>query len=744
MNRKTTSWLLVVALGLFAFIWFVERDMITSGEVADRRDRLLPRLVRDRVTEIAIERGDERIELRRAAAEGEDDEPKWSLAEPVEADADADAVAALLGALEWAEPEQRLEDVSAEDRRRFGLESPHLVVRFEVANETQSLRLGGEASTGAGYYAALDEDGAAFVVGRDVYEAIDHDASHFRSKAVFGGELPDPSTLSVEGPGGVFSAAQGDRGYSLTAPVAMRARGSKIDAAIDALRGLEATRFVAEALGDAPGNGLDEPYLRVKLELEGADPKELRVGAPCAEQEGERHARLDDGPVVCIGETAIAPLLVDPLELRDLRPVTARDLDVKGLVLERGGERIEVREDDGELEYTLRRGGREREGSTSEEAFHRWLRAMRAAEATSVVALEGGSAKRLGLERPRATLRLRLRGEEDGEEVLRIGAVSADGLYVQRGDEPNALVLPAAADAAFEVAAHRLADLSLVTESPERLVSIRIAGSERQELLTVREGEWAVTEPVEVRADASRAADLARRLAALEADRFVADEAAPEHGLASPRFVVTSRFEGSLAGEPDDDHGHDHDHGEEAAAEAREHVLRVGATASGGAYASLDDDPAVFVLPASVVELLERPLADPRALSTSEPQIEAIRVVSKGKEVSITREGGAFLAQTGPADAERTRGLLDRLSSLLATAVVGYGEPPAEAKLASPRARIVVRRAENAPAPREAVLLVGAEHGEGDARRVFVKREDLAVTFEVAGALVDGILEYRP
>ncbi len=746
MSRKTTIALLVVALGLFSFIWFVERDMLTSSEVADREARLLPRLVRERVTQISIERGGERIELRRAAAGTEEEQPKWSLTAPVRGPADANAVASLLGALEWAEPEQRLEDVSSADRRRFGLDRPRLVARFEVGNETQSLKFGAEDPTGAGYYAALDDAGAAFVVGRDVYEAVDHDASHFRSKVLLGDELPDPTTISVEGPNGAFSATKGTQGYSLTVPVAMRALSSKMDAALEALRGIEVARFVAEAPREAAGSGLDAPYLRITLDVEGAGRKELRVGAPCGGQTGERHARLDQGPVVCIAESALAPLTVDPLELRDLRAVTVRDLDVKGLVLERGGERIDVREEDEALKYTLRRGGRETQGATNEEAFHAWLRAMRQAQATTVVPLEGDAAARFGLERPRATLTLRLRGEGGGEDVLRVGSVSGEGVYVRRGDEPFALLLPASADAVFAVAGHRLADLSLVEENPDQLVSIRIAGSGRDEVLSVREGQWAITEPVDVAADGSRAADLARRLAALEADRFVADQPAAEHGLDSPRFVVKTRFEGTPGGEPEDEHGHDH--GEEApggaAAEAREHVLRVGAPATGGAYATLDGAPAVFVLPASVVELLERPLVDPRALSTSEPQIEAVQIVADGSDVSITRENGGFATPAGPADAERTRGLLDRLSSLLATAVVGYGEPPADAGFARPRARIVVKRSEDAPAPREAVLLVGAAHGEGDARRVFVKREDLAVTFEVAGTLIDAILGYRP
>ncbi len=742
MSRKTTAILLAVALGLLGFILFVERDMLTSGEVAEREQRLLPRLVRDRVTKIVIERGDDRVEIVRTAAATEETEAVWSLAAPVRGPADARSIAALLGALEWAEPEQRFEGVTSADRERFGLEQPRLVARFTVGNEEQTLRFGGEDSTGAGYYAALDDAGVALVVGRDVYEAFDHDASHFRSKVLLGDALPDPTTLEVETAGGGFAARKEARGYALTRPFAIRALEPRKDAALDALRDLEATRFVGESPAQAAGNGLDAPFLRVVLDAPGVGTKELRVGAPCADHPSERHARLDEGPVVCVSEASLAPVLVDPLEIRDLRAVTARDFEVKGLVVERGGDRIEVTERDEALAYTVTRGGRASEGTTNEEAFHGWLRAMRDARATELIPLEGDAAARHGLERPRATVRIRYRGEDGAEDVLRIGDLTAEGLYARRGEEPFALVLPASADAVFEVAAHRLASRALLDEEADQLASVRIAGSGRDETLGVRDGSWAVTAPVEVAADGSRAADLARRLAALEADRFVADAAQPEHGLATPRWTVTARFEGAAG---DDGHDHDHAPSDDPDAAPREHVLRVGAAATGGAYATLDGGPAVFVLPASVVALLERPLADPRALATSAAQIAAVRIEGgEGGEVAIRREGDAFTTSSGPADAERTRALVERLSSILATSVVGYGDPPADAGLAAPRARVVVSRTEDAPEPRETVLLVGAERGEGDARRTFVRREDLAVTFEVPGSLVDGILAYRP
>jgi hypothetical protein len=755
MSRKSTLALLVAALGLFAFIALYERHTLSSASVQDRENQLVPRLVRDEVTAVDISKGEARIELRRAAAEDaeEGEEPTWSLSAPVRSPADEGAVASLLGTVQYAEPIRRLEDVSSEDLRLFGLEAPRLRVRFQVANEETTLSFGGEDPTGAGIYARLGDGSAAFVVGRDVFEAFDHDADHFRSKALFSGDLARPEHLKIAGPNGSFEVERVGDAYEVRSPFVLRALESQVEAAVDALRDLEATRFIPEDADGAAANGFETPYLAVTLSGEGEGAHRLVVGAPCEAAStdappSERHARVDDGSVVCVADSALMPLLVAPAALRDLRPVTSRDHEVKGLLLERGGDKLEVREDDDDddLAFVMRRGGKETTGEADTEAFHDLLRAMRQSQATEVIPLDDAAEARFGLSSPRAVLRIERRGEDAGEERLAVGAITPAGLYVRRGVEPVALLLDPAADALFEVASYRLRGLELVDEEPSRLASIAIEGPSGASRVEVHDGQWRVVEPTSVDADASRSADLARRLASLEADRFVADAAGPEHGLDAPRFTVRARFEGAAGTESEaESDGHDHgDHAADEPSEPREHTLRIGASASGGAYATLDDDPAVFVLPASVVTLVEGRLADRRALATSQLQIAAVRIEREGGTIAIRREGDRFVSDAGPSDAERTRALLDRLSSLRATEVMGYGPPTAAHGLAPARARVVVTRTADAPEPREYTLLIGATQGEGDERQVFVAREGLEVTYQVAAEVIDAVLAFTP
>src|SRR5690606_28332719 len=92
-------------------------------------------------------------------------------------------------------------------------------------------------------------------------------------------------------------------------------------------------------------------------------------------------------------------------------------------------------------------------------------------------------------------------------------------------------------------------------------------------------------------------AELAARLASLEAVRFDADSPEPRHGLGEPRAVLEIELS------PEGDHGHSH--GPEGGEHVR-HRLVLGATADDGVFAQLDDDPAVFVVADALLEAATR------------------------------------------------------------------------------------------------------------------------------------------
>ena len=258
-------------------------------------------------------------------------------------------------------------------------------------------------------------------------------------------------------------------------------------------------------------------------------------------------------------------------------------------------------------------------------------------------------------------------------------------------------------------------------------------------------------QPIEARGARTEIDELARRLASVTAERFVAATPAAEHGLADPRFVVRVHFEGALPSDEEEDlfdDGHDHDHGQEAPEGEdpgpRTHELRVGAATDGGAFAQLGDDDAVFVLPASVVEAVEAPLVSRNLLASDVDFIEALTIERDGQVTELSQGELSWQTQDGPADGDRVRRLLDAIEDLRALEVGPYGPAPAEHGMDTPRARVTVRRAEGGDEPLRYTLRVGAVVGEGEGARVAVRREDLDVSFLVAARTVDPLVTVDP
>ncbi|MBZ0112699.1 MAG: hypothetical protein K8J08_09570, partial [Thermoanaerobaculia bacterium] len=109
---------LVLAVG--AFIAFVERDLPTTDELAERADLLIDIDV-DRVEKLVVSHGEETVTLERELTdEGEPSESEilgfgkpsvpWRMTAPLEAKADAGAVDAVLAQIAEVEKVRVLED----------------------------------------------------------------------------------------------------------------------------------------------------------------------------------------------------------------------------------------------------------------------------------------------------------------------------------------------------------------------------------------------------------------------------------------------------------------------------------------------------------------------------------------------------------------------------------------------------------------------------------------------------------
>ena len=92
MKWKTTLLLLIVTIGVFAYLFLVERNRPNTADAA-REAQNVVNLSREKINGIVIQNGDDKIDIRR-----KDD--KWRLETPIKDQADASVVNNLLVELE--------------------------------------------------------------------------------------------------------------------------------------------------------------------------------------------------------------------------------------------------------------------------------------------------------------------------------------------------------------------------------------------------------------------------------------------------------------------------------------------------------------------------------------------------------------------------------------------------------------------------------------------------------------------
>ena len=83
MNNRTAIIIVLVALGLLAFITLFERGTLTTDERSERQSRLFAELRRDRITALTL-RGSsgEQLALKRQPPKSETAEPAWTIESP--------------------------------------------------------------------------------------------------------------------------------------------------------------------------------------------------------------------------------------------------------------------------------------------------------------------------------------------------------------------------------------------------------------------------------------------------------------------------------------------------------------------------------------------------------------------------------------------------------------------------------------------------------------------------------------
>ncbi len=221
-GTRSTLFMLVVFLGLAAYVYFIEMERRPASETPPNEQ--LFELAADDIETLTVRTGSDETNLRRTA----DDE--WELTSPIEEAADAATVSSITSEVSTLEI-RRVVQEGPVDLEPFGLSSPVVEVSFTIADdETDHRLLIGETSpTGTDRYAKVADEDRVILVAASTESALNKSTFDLRDKTILDVETAGVDRLEIDQAGSVLQFSKSDNEWRLVQPWNVRADFSTVE-----------------------------------------------------------------------------------------------------------------------------------------------------------------------------------------------------------------------------------------------------------------------------------------------------------------------------------------------------------------------------------------------------------------------------------------------------------------------------------------------------------------------------------
>jgi hypothetical protein len=321
--------LLVVLLGLGAYIYFVENKKDVSGTAA-KKDKLFTGVESARIEEIEVHAsaGD----VTRLKKTGD----KWQIVAPEATDADGNEISTLASTLESLEV-QRVLDEQPKSVADFGLAPARFSVAFRLTGETamKKVEIGAKSPTGSDVYARVEGQPRLLLLSSFIEDSLNRTTFNLRDKTVLKFDRTGADALKIEPPGGpaMSFARKGDL-WRFTAPIDAKADFSGVDALVQQVFAAKMKAIISATepnAADMKKYGLDKPQATATVGV-GSTRATLAIGAKM--DDTSLYARDVSRPIVFTVEPSLLDGLkkkADDLRVKDafeFRTFTALNVDL--------------------------------------------------------------------------------------------------------------------------------------------------------------------------------------------------------------------------------------------------------------------------------------------------------------------------------------------------------------------------------------------------------------------------------
>ncbi|MBI3192697.1 MAG: DUF4340 domain-containing protein, partial [Pedosphaera parvula] len=335
MNPKSTKWLLVAALALFAYIFFFERHTRDTTARQQAAGRLLPDFDPAMVRSLEILSGNQVLRVQRT-------NETWTLTVPVQYPVESTAVEKFLTAL--AQLDRRSYITAAEllaqphGLAEFGLDNPLASVFIQQGAQRKEMRVGGPTPFGNRVYLQLVGADGLFAADTAFLATLPRSANDWRDTTFLNLSGLTFNRLEVRAGARGFEVQRNatNKLWELTKPMPARADNPKVEALLRTLQEARISQFVTDdPAADLDAIGLRPPEAELVFGQGTNELLVLQFGRSPTNAPAHVHARrASQSSVVLVPKTIADPLRAPFTEFRDRRllsfaPVAADRIDVR-------------------------------------------------------------------------------------------------------------------------------------------------------------------------------------------------------------------------------------------------------------------------------------------------------------------------------------------------------------------------------------------------------------------------------
>ena len=323
--------LVVVALGLGAYIYFVESKREPNDLAANKKDKVF-------TTDSAKF---EEVEVH--AASGEVTALKkvnglWEIVKPESLPTDSSEIGSVLSTLDTLEV-QRVVDEHPANPAEFGLAPARFSVAFKVAGDPamKRLEIGKKTPTGSDLYARVEGQPRIFLISAYLEDSLNKTSFGLRDKTAlkFDRDGADALTLEVTGSPALSFAKKGTD-WRFTKPYDAKADFGIVDGVVSKLSSARMKAIeTADGTKELKKYGLDKPQAVATIGV-GSTQARLAIGSKKAD--GELYARDLSRPLVfTVDATLLDDLKKKPEDLRKKDVFEFRSFSAQGVDVTVGG-----------------------------------------------------------------------------------------------------------------------------------------------------------------------------------------------------------------------------------------------------------------------------------------------------------------------------------------------------------------------------------------------------------------------